>query len=256
MSTSQVSVQDSHSGRLDIPRVAPAIMVLARPALALAAQGIFVVLLTQLQVQAPTVTVRNWWTVYGTLIDIVCLALLFWLTKAEGISLFSLTSFNKSRLSKDILLGIGIFIVIFPLAVFGGSLLAGTLAYGTIQPVLPEGAFIRSLPLWAVLYSRIIWWVIWSFTEELTFQGYALPRLQKFMKHKWLAVVWVGFGWSLQHSFLPFINVQHALYLFIMFVPLTLVLQLIYLRLGRLMPVIIAHWLMDLASVLFMIQVV
>ncbi|MCL4274856.1 MAG: CPBP family intramembrane metalloprotease [Anaerolineales bacterium] len=239
-----------------IVQLAPVWMVLVRPALALIMQGIIVLLFSQLQIQSPTVAVRNWWTVYGTLIDIVCLALIFWLTRTEGINLFSLISFDKSRLKKDIPLGIGIFIVVFPLAVFGGSLLAGILAYGTFQPTLPEGAFIRSLPLWAVLYSRILWWIIWSFTEELTFQGYALPRLQALTKHKWLAMAWVTFGWSLQHSFLPFINFQHALFLFIMFVPLTLALQLIYLRLGRLVPVIVAHWLMDLSSVLFMLQVV
>ena len=255
MNVTRTSTQQAHSEKLVVSRIAPIVMVLARPILALVAQGIFVLLLTQFQVQAPTVAVRNWWTVYGTLIDIVCLALLFWLTRAEGINLFSLTSFDKTRLKKDILVGIGIFIVVFPLAVFGGSMLAGILAYGTFQPTLPEGAFIRSLPLWGVLYSRIIWWVIWSFTEELTFQGYALPRLLALTKHKWIAVMWVGFGWALQHSFLPFINFQHAVYLFIMFVPLTLALQLIYLRIGRLMPVIIAHWLMDLTSVLFMVQV-
>jgi membrane protease YdiL (CAAX protease family) len=101
----------------------------------------------------------------------------------------------------------------------------------------------------------LIWWPIWSFTEELTFQGYALPRLQSLTKHTWLSVLWVAFGWSLQHSFLPWINLEHALYLFIMFIPLTVALQLIYLRLRRLMPLIIAHWLMDLFSVLFMIQI-
>jgi hypothetical protein len=187
-------MQQAHSEKLVVSRIALIVMVLVRPVLALAAQGIFVLLLAQLQVQTPTVTVRSWWTVYGALIDIVCLGLLLRLTRAEGFSLFSLTSFDKTRLKKDILLGIGIFIVVFPLAVFGGSMLAGILAYGTFQPTLPEGAFIRSLPLWAVIYSRIIWWVIWSFSEELTFQGYALPRLIALTKHKCIAVIWVGFG--------------------------------------------------------------
>lgn len=251
----QHAVMEQSFGKVSLLRLAPVWMVLVRPTLALSMQGMVVLLFRQFQIQSPTVAVRNWWTVYGTLLDIACLALLFWLTRAEGISLFSLTSFDKGRIKKDILFGVGIFVIVFPLTVIGGSLLAGVLAYGTLQPTLPEGGFIRSLPLWAVLYSRIIWWIIWSFTEELTFQGYALPRLRTLTKHAWLAVLWVSFGWSLQHSFLPFINFQHALFLFIMFVPLTLALQLIYLRLRRLMPVIVAHWLMDLFSVLFMVQV-
>ena len=243
------------SGKLINPIIAPIAIVMARPVLALTVQFIFVFLFVKLHIQSPSVSVRNWWTVYGTLIDITCLALVFRFTRLEGISLISLISFEKKKLFKDLLLGIGIFIHVFPVAVLGGSLLAGLIAYGTIQPLLPEGAFVRTLPLWAVLFSRVIWWVIWSFTEELTYQGYALPRLLAITKYKWLAIAWVSFGWSLQHSFLTYINVQHALFLFIMFVPLTLILQLIYLRLGRLMPVVVAHWLMDLTSVLFMLQV-
>jgi membrane protease YdiL (CAAX protease family) len=255
MNTARVIVQQYHPATLTPRKFAPVWMVLARPLLALAMQGSAVILFKKLQFQAPAVIVRNWWTVYGTLIDIACLALLFWLTRTEGTKLFKLISFDKRRIKKDLLHGIGIFIVVFPLAVFGGSMLAGKLAYGSFLPSLPEGAFIRTLPLWAVIYSRTIWWVIWSFTEELTFQGYALSRLQVLTRYKWLAVLWVAFGWSLQHSFLPFIDLRHALYLFIMFLPLTLALQWAYLRLGRLMPVIIAHWLMDLSSVLFMVQI-
>ncbi len=173
----------------------------------------------------------------------------------EGIRLLDLVSFEKSRLKTDILTGLGIFIIVFPLTVFGGGMLASWLAYGSLQPALPEGAFIRTLPLLAVLYSRVLWWPLWSFTEELTYQGYALPRLQALTRRTWLSVALVCFGWSLQHSFLPWINFQHAVYLFITFVPLTIALQLIYLRLHRLTPLIIGHWLMDLASVLFMVQV-
>jgi hypothetical protein len=101
----------------------------------------------------------------------------------------------------------------------------------------------------------MLWWPLWSFTEELTYQGYSLPRLQVLTRHTWLAVSLVSFGWSIQHSFLPWINIRHAAYLLMTFVPLTLVLQLIYLCLRRLTPLIVGHWLMDLASVLFMVRV-
>jgi membrane protease YdiL (CAAX protease family) len=237
-------------------RIAPFLTVFARPIFALLAQGFFVFLFTALGVFSPAVQVRNWWTVYGTLVDLGCLGLLAWLVRREGIRIFDLISFRKDRLKRDFLIGLGIFILVFPITVFGGSMLAGSIAYGSLQPTLPEGGFMRMLPLAAVLYSRIIWWPIWSFTEELTFQGYCLPRLQVLTKHTWIAVGLVSFGWSLQHSFLPWINPQHGLFLFLMFLPLTITLQLIYLRVRRLPPLIIGHWLMDLASVLFMLHVV
>ncbi len=255
MTMLQANAQPIASKRVRVPTLAPVLIVLLRPVLAACLQGIAVLLFTGWGIQSPSTAVRNWWTVYGTFVDIGCLLVLFRLTRAEGISVFSLAGFDKAKLKKDILHGAGLFVILFPLAVGGGSVLAGLIAYGTVQPQLPEGAFMRLLPLWAVLFSRLLWWPIWSFTEELTYQGYALPRLRPLMKHTWLAVAWVSFGWAIQHSFLPWIDFRHALYLFAMFVPLTVAIQLIYLRLGRLMPLIVTHWLMDLSSVLFMLQV-
>lgn len=238
-----------------ISRWAPVLMLIARPVLALLAQGIVLLLFRQLGVSAPDVTVRNWWTVYGTLVDLGCLVLLLWLVQKEGIRLLDLVSLNKSRLKSDLLLGLGIYVVVFPVTVYGGSILGNLIAYGTLQPELPAGAFIRTLPLWAVLYSRLLWWPIWSVTEELTFQGYTLPRLQAITRSTWLSVALVGFSWSIQHSFLPWINLQHAAYLFISFVPLILASQLVYLRFRRLTPLILGHWLMDLTSVILLVQV-
>lgn len=231
------------------------IMLLARPGLALLAQGITLLFLMRAGVPSPAIAVRNWWTVYGTLVDLGCLALLSWLARREGIRLLDLVSFDKRKLKTDVLIGLGIFIVVFPLTVFGGGMLASLLAYGRLQPELPAGAFIRTLPLLGVLYSRLLWWPLWSFTEELTFQGYALPRLQALTKSAWFSVTLVSFCWSIQHSFLPWINLQHGVYLFLTFVPLTIALQLIYLRVRRLTPLIIGHWLMDLTSVLFMLRI-
>jgi uncharacterized protein len=235
--------------------VGPWLVLAARPALALLTQGGMLLLFAQLKVSNTPITVRNWWTVYGTLVDLGCLGLLVWLTRREGLRPRDLLAFAPSKLKRDVALGVGIFAVVFPLCVLGGGMLAGLAAYGNANPVLPEAAFIRSLPFFAVLYSRLLWWPLWSLTEELTYNGYALPRLKAMTRSAPLAIAAVSFFWSLQHSFLPWINPQHGLYLFLMFVPLTVVLQLIYLRVGRLTPLVIGHWLMDLTSVLFMLQV-
>ncbi len=238
-----------------IPRFGPMLMLFARPVLCLLAQGITILILLQLKVQNPAITVRNWWSVYGTLVDLGCLGLLVWLTQREGIRLVDLISFVKAKIKTDIPIGLGIFIVVFPVTVIGGGMLSMLIAYGSLTPVLPEFTYIRTLPLLAALYSRILWWPIWSATEELTYNGYALPRLRAITKSAWLSVGLVSFFWSIQHSFLPWVNLQHGLYLFLTFVPLTIALQIIYLRFRRLTPVIIGHWLMDLFSTLFMIQI-
>jgi hypothetical protein len=233
----------------------PLLLLFARPALILLAQGVALLLFVRLNIPNAAVAVRNWWSVYGTLADFGCLGLLVWLTRREGIRLRHLVGFDKQKLKLDILIGLGIFLLVFPLTVFGGGMLANLLVYGSSNPALPEGAFIRHLPLLALLYSRLLWWPLWSFTEELTYNAYSLPRLKAMTHSSWLSVALVCFFWSLQHSFLPWIDLRLALHNFLAFVALTVALQLIYLRLRRLTPLVVGHWLMDLVSVLFMLQI-
>jgi hypothetical protein len=38
--------------------------------------------------------------------------------------------------------------------------------------------------------------MIWSPTEEMTYQAYALPRIQALSRRAWVAVVVVGFWWA------------------------------------------------------------
>jgi hypothetical protein len=238
-----------------IPRYGPILMLFARSTFILLAQGITFLLLRQLNVQNSDVAIRNWFSVYGTLADFGCLGLMIWLTRREGIRLLDLIGFVKSKLKTDILLGLGIFIIIFPVTIFGFGRLAMLIAYGSLNPVFPEYTFIRTLPLLAVLYSRILWWPLWSLTEELTYNGYALPRLVAMTKSPWVSVAIVSFFYSIQHSFHSLANFQYGFYMFLLFIPLTVALELIYLRVRRLVPLIIGHWLMDLMNVLFMLQV-
>lgn len=248
---------DAISSRLAggrMPRFGPIVMLAARPTFILLAQAITFFLLRQFSVANAGVAVRNWWSVYGTLADLGCLGLLIWLTKREGIRLLDLVGFEKNKLRTDLALGLGIYILVFPVAVLGFGRLAMLIAYGNLNPEFPEYTFIRTLPMLAVIYSRVLWWPLWSVTEELTYNGYALPRLVGMTKSPWLSVAVVAFFYSLQHSFLSLADFQYGLYMFLLFIPLTVALGFIYLRLRRLPALIIGHWLMDLSSVLFMLQ--
>lgn len=253
INSAEATLSRLEAGR--IPRFGPTLMLCARPTLLLVMQGMTFLLFRQLEVKNAAVAIRSWWTVFGTVVDMGCLALLFWLTRREGISLRHLLGFVRSKLKSDIALGSGIFLIVFPLTVFGGGVLAMLIVYGGLNPVFPEGAYIRTLPLLAVLYSRILWWPLWSFTEEMTYNAYALPRIIAQTRSRWLSVLIVSFFFSLQHSFLSLAGFQYGIYMFLTFIPLTVALELIYLRVRRLPPLIIGHWLMDLSSVLFMLQV-
>jgi hypothetical protein len=179
------------------------------------------------------------------------LGLLLWLTRREGIRLLDLIGIVKSKLLSDIPRGLGLFILIFPITIFGGGMLARLIAYGQLNPEFPENTYIHTLPLVALLYSRNLWWPIWSATEEITYIGYALPRLIALTKSTWLSMVIVSFFFAIQHSFLMLAGFQFGLYMFITFIPLTIAMELAYLRIRRLPPLIVAHWLMDLSNVLF-----
>ena len=145
--------------------------------------------------------------------------------------------------------------MIFPFFVVGG-LLSCRLIYGAFQVnVFPGILGARVLPLWAVLYSRSLWWMIWSPTEEMTYAGYVLPRLQALSGRAGMAVALVGFFWTIQHPFLPFIPEWHNfLWRFLAFAPGVVVMALVYLRIRRRAPLIVAHWAMDITATVMTMQ--
>lgn len=231
------------------------LLVSARTIFSFVAQMLVTLIFAVYKHPAPEMAATQWWTVYGTLVDAACLLLIMYFLRREKARFSDLINLDKTKIIEDILWGICLFVLVFPVTMLLGSSLASLLIYGKLQPVVPDGVIGKQLPLWGVLYSRLVWWIIWSFTEEVTYQGFALPRLTQLTGHKWIAILIVAAGWSLQHSFLPFMhNGQHFLYMFIMFFPLTIVMQLLYLRFRRLPPLIVMHWLMDFASVFFTIS--
>jgi len=113
----------------------------------------------------------------------------------------------------------------------------------------------RVLPLWGVVYSFSVWWLVWSPTEEMTYNGYALPRIEVLCGSRWRAIAIVGFWWALQHSFIPFIlDWKYVVWRFVGFLPGVVAFTLIYMRIRRLPPLILAHWMMDFSALFFTLQ--
>ncbi|MCF6222790.1 MAG: CPBP family intramembrane metalloprotease [Flavobacteriaceae bacterium] len=225
------------------------ILVIARCVLLIISQGITSVLLYLNGDSTPWKNSSAWWTIFGTFTDLICLALIIIFLKKEGKKIYSLIDFDKKLILKDIKTGLIIFVLIFPL--FGllysigvGRLLFNEETFNLINGQLAE----RTLPNWAFFYSILIWWPIWSFTEELTYQGYSLTRLlTRYNKTK--VILFIGFFWALQHSFLPLIlDWRYITWRFLSFIPIVIGLMFAFIKVKRLTPIIIAHALMDLMA--------
>jgi hypothetical protein len=184
--------------------------------------------------------------VYGTLIDAGCLVLLWRLTRREGIGLFALVDVARTRLVRDVMLGLAL-IPASLVFIFGGSFAAGWVVYGTVQPPYLLGG----LPLPAALYGVLVWPFIWGLTEQMTYNGYLLPRFEVLSRSATAAIVVVAFVWSLQHVFMPVTSdARFMAYRLLASVPHSVFDTVLYLRLRRLLPLAIAHALMDGATVL------
>jgi hypothetical protein len=224
----------------------PALMLFARATYAVGAQALVAIVFTMRSSTTPWHDAGPWLPVYGTLIDAGCLALLWHLTRREGIRLFDLVGFERTRLSRDVLLGFALIPVSLAF-IFGGIFAAGWLLYATLSPPYLFGP----LPLPAALYGVLVWPFIWGLTEQMTYNGYPVPRFQVLCRSTGLAIVFVAFAWSLQHVFMPLtFDAKFMAFRLLASVPNTVFQTLLYLRLRRLIPFAIAHALMDGASVL------
>jgi hypothetical protein len=91
--------------------------------------------------------------------------------------------------------------------------------------------------------------MIWSPTEEATYQAYAMPRLQALTGRTWLAYCIVGFLWAAQHCALPFVpDWKYLAFRFLAFQPGCLAMMAFYLHTRRLAPLIVAHWPTDITA--------
>jgi hypothetical protein len=222
----------------------PVLMLFARSALAVAAQGVVAAMYATHGSPTPWRDAGAWLPVYGTVIDAGCLCLLWRLAQREGITLLDLAGFGRKRLGRDFLLGLAL-VPPSPLFIFGGNFTASLLVYGNLDA--PQ--IFEPLPLLPALYAVLIFPLVWGVTEQITYNGYLLSRFQALSGSTGFAVAIVAFSWSFQHVVLPLtFDPNFMLYRLLSPIAHSTFITLVYLRVRRIVPLATAHWLMDGAA--------
>lgn len=161
----------------------PALMLFTRSACAVVAQALVAAIFALRSSPRPWHEAEPWLPVYGTLIDAGCLALLWQLTRSEGLRLFDLVGFDRGRLIADVLLGFAL-VPVGLAFILGGVYATGWLVYGTLTPPYLFG----SLPLPAAFYGVLVFPFVWGLTEQMTYNGYLVPRFQALFRSTGTAV--------------------------------------------------------------------
>lgn len=182
-------------------------------------------------------------------VNLVTLFVLRRIVHAEGTTLRAMLGFDRARLGRDILWGL-LWIMVLYLP-FGGAIvgtmfaLYGGDAFGSFETVFaPDVAALPQLGMVASIVFAVV--VVLTFaplnapTEELLFRGYSQGRLRGVA-----AIVVPSLAFGLQHVFFAS-TVPGMLVLGIAFFVWGLGSALIFRWQGRLMPLVVAHFVVNL----------
>jgi membrane protease YdiL (CAAX protease family) len=177
--------------------------------------------------------------------DLGCLLLLSWLMRAEGGKISDLLNFQRERLGRDLLLGLGMF-VIMAAAYYCAPLISALIVTGSADASAAWARGPFATPLWVHIWNMTVFPITTSLTEELVYRGYALPRIERLSGRAWVAVLLPALTFGLAHLTPPFLALDGVLIRFLTLALVGVVLELLYLRLRRLLPLIVGHYLIDL----------
>lgn len=189
-------------------------------------------------------------------VNILCLLAVRRLVHSDGGTIRALIGFDRARLGKDVgwgLLWLCALYLPFVLAIIGTMFaLYGTDAFSHFESVFApdQGAF-PALSTTAAIVIGLI--VVLTFaplnapTEELVFRGYSQGRLQALWGKRTLAILLPSIAFSLQHIFFATTTAGMLVYAVAFFV-WGVGCGLIYQRQRRLMPLIVAHAIVNLAT--------
>ena len=182
--------------------------------------------------------------------------LLVWRSRREGFGLGELLAYRPSKLGIDVGLGLAISIGTAVFAAISAVIMS------EISPEVGESLLRHAndslripVPAWFIAWTVLVTPLGAALVEELTYRGYALPRMTAARLTPGLALWLTSLGFGVQHVAFPFIDSGISFYRCLEIFAIGLALGWIYLKLGRLLPLVVGHYLWDAVPAAFAVGV-
>ena len=183
--------------------------------------------------------ISNTWSVVASVVNIITLASLIFITGSDG-GLKKLLNYEKGKTTPKQAVGMSVLILCLGM---GGMYLAGFLCYGKIPYAPPM--MIAPIPIPLAVINLILLPISTAIAENSIYLGCGVNTI----KNRYLSVILPSFFFALQHSFIPTLpDARYMVYRFLSFLPLTIILCIIYRKNRNPMPIMIGHAIIDLMT--------
>ena len=183
--------------------------------------------------------ISNTWSVVASAVNIITVAALIFMTKNDG-GFKKLINYEKGKTTPKQVVGMSVLIICLGM---GGMFLAGFLCYGIIPYAPPM--IIAPVPAPLAVINLILLPVSTALAEDSIYFGCGVNTI----KNRYLSAILPSFFFALQHSFIPTLpDVRYMVYRFLSFLPLTIVLCIIYRKNRNPMPIMIGHAIIDILT--------
>lgn len=196
--------------------------------------------------------VAGWWMVYGALVDLGTLGVIFWLLRRDGGAYRGLLGPATSGWQVA-LGGVGVLAVSVPAVVFSGELTSALYGQDAIAPMFT----VVDLPPWASVVSVLVVPLLAELAEPVAYLGVVLPRLERRLGRSWLAAPIVVAVWAGEHAVYPLLvsggalDLGFAAYRVGSVLPFLAAWTAAYYALGRrLLPIMAARWVFNAGTAL------
>jgi hypothetical protein len=186
----------------------------------------------------------GWWMVYGALVDLGTLGVIFWLLGRDGRSYRGLL--GPPTAAWQVAVGaLGVLAASVPAVVFSGELTSAVYGDDAIPPMFA----VVDLPPLASVVSVLVVPLLAELAEPVAYLGVVLPRLERRLGRAWLAATIVVVVWAGEHALYPLLTSdggldwEFAAYRVGSVLPYLAIWTAAYYALGRrLLPIMAARW--------------